>query len=288
MFLQHRRPAVRMTEFPTSAPTAANTTRPSPASTGASDGHTADAPEDVPGDVPGDALRKVPGNAPSGPAERIRATIEADGHSVYEELANAIVHGVAAVLAGAALALVVVLAAFTGDAKAVVACAVYGTCMFLVFLSSTLFHGVWHPKAKQVFLAMDHCAIFLAIAGTYTPVALVVFPETSGWVLFGVIWGLALTGIAVRLIVGDLHWSLIPLFLVMGWLAFAWGSDLYDNLDPGGVWLLIAGGLCYSGGIVFYLWRGLRFGHAIWHFFVLAGSITHFVAITAYALEMPS
>jgi hemolysin III len=217
-------------------------------------------------------------------ADRIRASIEEDGHSLYEELANAIVHGVAAVLAGAALALVVVLAAFTGDAKAVVGCAVYGTTLFLVFLSSTLYHGVWHAGAKRIFLAMDHCSIFLLIAGTYTPIALTVFPVASGWALFGVIWGLALTGIVLRLWIGHLHWILLPFFLGMGWLAFAWGGDLYNNMDAGGIWLLISGGFCYTGGLVFYMWRRLRFGHAIWHGFVLAGSVTHFVAIVAYAL----
>ena len=217
-------------------------------------------------------------------ADEIRTRIEADGHSLYEELANAIVHGVAAVLAGAALALVVVLASFTGDPKAIVGCAVYGTTLFLVYLMSSLYHGIWHPGAKRFFLALDHCAIFLLIAGTYTPIALTVFPVASGWALFGVIWGLALVGITLRLWIGHLHWILIPFFVAMGWLAFAWGSDLYDSMDAGGVWLLIAGGFCYTGGLVFYAWPGLKYGHAIWHAFVIAGSVTHFVAIAAYAL----
>ena len=215
---------------------------------------------------------------------QIRARIEAHGHSLYEELANTIVHGIATVLAGAALALVVVLAADTGDAKAVVACAVYGVTLFLVFFSSSLYHGIWHARTKRFFLAMDHCSIFLLIAGTYTPVALVVFPVTDGWVLFGVIWGMAVAGITVRLWAGDLHWALIPVFLGMGWLAFAWGDTLYESMDAGGVWLLVAGGLCYTGGLVFYVWRRLPFNHAIWHGFVLAGSVTHFIAIAAYAL----
>ena len=214
----------------------------------------------------------------------VRARIEAHGHNLYEELANTIVHGIAAVLAGAALALVVVLAADTGNAKAVVACAVYGVTLFLTFFSSSLYHGIWHPRTKRFFLAMDHCSIFLLIAGTYTPVALVVFPVTDGWVLFGVIWGAAVAGITMRLWAGDLHWALIPVFLGMGWLAFVWGDTLYESMDAGGVWLLVAGGLCYTGGLVFYIWRRLPFNHAIWHAFVLAGSVTHFIAIAAYAL----
>jgi len=216
-----------------------------------------------------------------------REAIESHGESLYEEIANTILHGVAAVLAAAALALIVVLTALTDDASAVVSSAIYGTTVFVLFLASALYHGIWHTRAKRLFLAMDHCAIFLLIAGTYTPIALVVFPTANGWALFGVIWGLALLGITVRLWYGDLHWTLIPVFVAMGWLAFIWGDVLYRSMDAGGIWLLIAGGICYTGGIVFYAWRSLRFNHALWHFFVLGGSVCHFVAIAVYALPRP-
>jgi hemolysin III len=166
----------------------------------------------------------------------------------------------------------------------IVSLGIYGTALVATFSFSAGYHLIVRPKLKAIFRRLDHAAIFLMIAGTYTPIALVVFPVTSGWVLFGVIWGMALAGIAVRLWLGHLHWGLIPVFLGMGWLAFVWGGTLYESMDLAGVWLLIAGGFCYSGGLVFYLWRTLPFSHAIWHGFSLAGSVTHFVAIAAFAL----
>lgn len=224
---------------------------------------------------------------PEDPSAPIRQSFEASGHTLYEEMANAITHGIATVLAGAGLALVVVLASHTGSAKAITACAIYGTAMVLVFLASTLHHGVWHRRVKDIFLTLDHCAIFLMIAGTYTPISLLVFPGASGWVLFGVIWGLAVAGIAVRIWKGDVHWMMIVLFVAMGWMVFIWGDGLYRNLANPGIWLLLSGGLAYTVGLAFYLWRRLPFSHAVWHVFVIAGSICHFLAIAMYALEAP-
>lgn len=216
--------------------------------------------------------------------DKLRSAIERDGESLYEELANAVTHGVGAVLAAAALALIVVLAAFTGSVWAIVTTAVYGSTLFLAYFSSALYHGTWHRTAKSVFLALDHCAIFLLIAGTYTPVTLLAFPQPLGWVLFGVIWAMALIGITVRLWLGRLHWSLIPVFLGMGWLAFPWTSMLFETMGSGGAWLLVSGGFAYTGGVVFYLWRRLPFNHAVWHVCVMGGSVCHFLAIAIYAL----
>ena len=216
--------------------------------------------------------------------DKLRVAIERDGESLYEELANAVTHGVGAVLAAAALALIVVLAAFTGSIWAIVTTAVYGTTLFLAYFSSALYHGTWHRPAKSVFLALDHCAIFLLIAGTYTPVTLLAFPKPLGWVLFGVIWAMALVGITVRLWLGRLHWSLIPVFLGMGWLAFPWTNMLFETMGSGGAWLLVSGGFAYTGGVVFYLWRRLPFNHAVWHVCVMGGSVCHFLAIAIYAL----
>ncbi len=214
----------------------------------------------------------------------LRGKVERDGESLYEELASTLVHGVGAVLAAAALALLVVLASMTDSATAVVTSAIYGSTVFVTLLASALYHGVWHQTTKAVFLAVDHCAIFLLIAGTYTPIVLLALPPGLGWTLFGLIWGLAAIGITVRLVLGHLHWALIPVFLAMGWLGFAWGGVLFETLGPAGGWLLIAGGLCYTGGLVFYLWRGLPFNHAIWHFFVLGGVVCHFLVVAIYAL----
>ena len=215
---------------------------------------------------------------------KIRAAIEQNGESLYEELANAVTHGIGAVLSAAALALIVVLAAFTGSVWAIVSSAIYGATLFLTYLSSTLYHGTWHRAAKSVFLAADHCAIFLLIAGTYTPITLLAFPKPLGWILFGVIWAMALIGIAVRLWLGRLHSFLIPVFLGMGWLGFPWSGTIFDSLGAGGAWLLLSGGLAYTAGVVFYLWRSLPFNHAVWHLFVIGGSVCHFLAIAIYAL----
>ncbi len=216
--------------------------------------------------------------------QRVRAAIERNGESLYEELANAVTHGIGAVLSAAALALIVVLAALTGSVWAIVTSAIYGATLFLTYLSSTLYHSTWHRAAKSVFLAFDHCAIFLLIAGTYTPITLLAFPKPLGWVLFGVIWGMALIGIAVRLWFGRLHWCLIPVFLGMGWLGFPWTETIFESLGSGGAWLLLSGGFAYTAGVVFFLWESLPFNHAVWHLFVIGGSVCHFLAIALYAL----
>lgn len=216
--------------------------------------------------------------------QAVRAAIESNGESFFEELANTVTHGIGAVLSAAALALIVVLAAYSGSAWAVTAAAVYGVTLVLVYLSSALYHGIWHKATKSVFLVLDHCAIFLLIAGTYTPITLLVFPQPLGWVLFGVIWGMAAIGIVVRLWLGHLHWILIPVFLVMGWIGFFWSGTVFEQMGAAGSWLLLSGGLAYTGGVGFYLWRRLPFNHALWHLFVLGGSVCHFLAIALYVV----
>jgi len=216
--------------------------------------------------------------------QRVQAFVEESGETLYEEIANAVVSGVAAVLAAAGLALLVVLSALTDSAWAVATSAVYGATLFLAFLSSSLYHGVWHRGTKEAMLALDHISIFLLIAGTYTPITLLAFPMPLGWILFGVLWGLAVIGITVRLVFGGLHWMLVPVFLAMGWIGFFWAGTIFERMGAGGGWLLLAGGLAYSGGVVFYLWRSLPFNHAIWHFFVFAGAVCHFIAVAIYAV----
>ena len=214
----------------------------------------------------------------------VRTAIENDGETLYEELASTVVHGVGAVLAAAALALLIVLAAFTGSAMAITTSAIYGSILFLTFLFSALYHGVWHQTTKAVFLALDHCAIFLLIAATYTPVTLVALPKPLGWVLFGLIWGMAGIGIGVRLWLGHLHWTLVPVFIAMGWSGFVWAGTVFEEMGAGGAWLLLAGGIAYTLGVIFFIWRSLPFNHAIWHFFVLGGAVCHFVAVAIYVL----
>lgn len=214
----------------------------------------------------------------------IRENVEAGGETLYEELASTLVHAVGAVLAAAALALLVVLASFTDSAMAVVTSAIYGSTVFLTFLFSALYHGIWHSSTKALFLTLDECSIFLLIAGTYTPIVLLALPQPLGWSLFGVIWSMAALGIGLRLWIGHLHWSLIPVFLAMGWLGLLWGHTLFEQLGNAGGWLLLAGGFAYTGGLIFFLWRSLPFNHAIWHFCVLGGAVCHFLVVALYAL----
>jgi len=214
----------------------------------------------------------------------VKRAIEHSGETLYEELANAVVAGVATVLAAGGLALLVVLAASTESAKAVTSVAIYGATLFLAFLFSSLYHGIWHRSTKRIMLVLDHISIFLLIAGTYTPITLIVLPQPLGWTLFGILWGLAALGIAVRLWAGELTWVQIPIFLAMGWIGFAWGGTIFEYLGSSGTWLLLAGGFAYSGGVVFYLWRSLRFNHAVWHGCVLGGAVCHFVAVAVFAL----
>ena len=218
----------------------------------------------------------------------IRDEIERRGETFYEELASALIHAVGAVLAAAALALLIVLASFTGSARAVATSAIYGSTVFLTFLFSALYHGIWHRTAKSVFETLDHCSIFLLIAGTYTPITLLALPRPLGWTLFGLIWGLAVLGVIARLWIGHLHWVLIPVFVAMGWLGLVWGDTLFTHLGNGGAWLLLAGGIAYTGGLVFFVWRRLPFNHAIWHLCVLAGAVCHFLLVALYVLPYRS
>ncbi len=214
----------------------------------------------------------------------IRDRIESEGETLYEELASTLVHLVGAVLAGAGIALLVVLASFTDSPRAVTACAIYGSTVFLTFLFSALYHGIWHRSAKATFLLLDHCAIFVLIAGTYTPLVLLALPPGLGWVLFGLIWGLAVLGIGARLWIGHLHWVLIPIFVAMGWMWLGWADTVFTHLGNPGGWLLLSGGFAYTGGLVFFLWRTLPFHHAIWHLCVLGGAVCHFLLIALYTL----
>lgn len=233
-----------------------------------------------------------------------------------EERASAAVHAVGAVLATGATIHLIGLAAATGSRLAVAASAIYGLAAIVTLGASTLFHSAprgfdadaWRAlerdtprrialpfrdrelrrarraRRRRVWLAVDHCAIFAMIAGTYTPILLLAFPSPLGPALAGLQWGLAVLGIAIRLRLGHLHWTMIPVFLAMGWFGFVWSSELTAGLGPAGAALLLAGGLVYTAGLVPYLWRSLPFNHAVWHAFVVAGAACHYVVMVEYVL----
>jgi hemolysin III len=202
-----------------------------------------------------------------------------------EETINAVTHGLGALLSLGGLAVLVVLAALRGDAWHVVSCSIYGATLVLLFTSSALYHSFRGPRLKHVFRVIDHSSIYLLIAGTYTPFLLVTLRNVWGWSLFGVVWGLTLAGIVFQLFFVDrFRLAQTLIYLAMGWLAVVAAKPLLARVPrPGLLWLLI-GGLFYSLGAVFYLWKKLPYHHAVWHLFVLAGSVCHYFAILFYVL----
>ncbi|MEI6168805.1 MAG: hemolysin III family protein [bacterium] len=206
-------------------------------------------------------------------------------YSLPEEIASSVMHGVGVVLALAALSLMVVFAALRGTAWHVVSCAVYGTTLVLMFMTSTLYHSFPWPRAKAIMKIIDHSAIYLLIAGTYTPFLLISLRGPWGWSLFGVVWGLALIGVVFKVFFAGRFKLLSTLvYIGMGWMAIIAIRPLYQNLPLGGLLWLVAGGLFYTGGTVFYLWHRIPFNHAIWHAFVLAGSLCHFFSVMLYVI----
>ena len=208
-------------------------------------------------------------------------------YSAGEELANSITHGVGVVLAIAGLAVLTSFASVFGTVWHIVGCSIYGATQILLYTASTLYQGIPLPRAKAVLRLCDHAAIFLLIAGTYTPFTLVSLRGPWGWSLFGLVWGLALTGIALQsiLIRYKALVTAIP-YVAMGWVAIVAIKPLLESVAPGGLVLLVAGGLAYTLGSVFYVWRRLPYHHAIWHLFVLMGSTLHFFAILFYVIPL--
>jgi hemolysin III len=202
-----------------------------------------------------------------------------------EELANSITGGIGLVLAVVGAVVLVTLASRHGTVWHLLSCGVYAAMLIFLYTASTLYHGCRSPNAKLTLRLFDHAAIFLLIAGTYTPFTLVNLRGPWGWSLFGVIWGLALLGIAFQ---GTLlrRWPAVSvgLYVAMGWAVVVAVKPLLATVAPGGLMLLLAGGLAYTLGIGFYAWERLPYHHAIWHIFVLAGSLAHFCAILFYVL----
>ncbi len=204
--------------------------------------------------------------------------------SLVEEIANSVSHGmgfVAALAAGSVLVL-----ARRGEPAHVIGASVFAVAMALVYLTSTLYHAMPHGRAKRLFRVLDHSAIFLLIAGTYTPFTLGVLRGPWGWTLFGLIWALALTGIALKTVAGVRYPRLsTALYLTMGWLALVGVKPLWARIPVDGWMWLLAGGLAYSVGVIFYATdHRVRFGHFVWHLFVLAGTACHFVAVLRYSV----
>ncbi len=206
-------------------------------------------------------------------------------YTVREEIANSITGGAGVILAIAALAVLVAFAALRGDAWHVVTCAIFGATLIICYTTSTLYHSIPIPDAKPLLRALDHSAIFLLIAGTYTPFLLVNLRGVWGWSLFGVIWAVAISGVVLRLVwKGRHHGVIVSLYIAMGWAVVVAIKPLLESLETGGMVLLASGGVVYTLGVVFYAWRKLPYSHAIWHLFVLGGSVLHFFAILFFVV----
>ena len=207
------------------------------------------------------------------------------GYSTGEEIANSITHGIGVLLAIIGLVAMLITAGANGSASHVVSSSIFGATLILLYLASTLYHSIPGMRIKRVLKTLDHSAIFLLIAGTYTPFVMVSLRGAWGWSLFGTIWGLAIVGIIIQLTpLAKIKTLSVGLYLAMGWVAIIAVKPMVAALNLSGFTLLLLGGITYSIGVIFYVWKKLPYGHAIWHLFVLGGSIFHFFTVYYYVI----
>jgi hemolysin III len=204
-------------------------------------------------------------------------------YTLGEEIVNSVIHGIGAGLSIAGSTLLVVLAVLYGDVYQIVSFSVYGTTLVILYLASTLYHSFRHPVAKRVFKVIDHASIFFLIAGTYTPFLLVAIRSAWGWTLLVIIWGLAILGVSFKaLFIHRFQRLSVLAYILMGWLGVVALKELLVNIPLGGLIWLAVGGVVYTVGVVFYVLKRTRYAHAIWHAFVLGGSICHYLAVLLY------
>jgi hemolysin III len=196
-----------------------------------------------------------------------------------------VTHGVGLLLSLAGFGAMLVAAATGGDPWIVASCAVYGTSLVTLYLASTLYHALARTRARGVMRRLDHAAIYLLIAGTYTPFVLVSLRGPWGWSLFAVSWSLAILGITAKAVLGP-RWPVVSttVYILMGWLVVVAIGPVVRGVPAGAIAWLVAGGLAYTFGVVFFAWERLRYSHAVWHLFVLAGSVCHYVAVMGYVV----
>ncbi len=203
-----------------------------------------------------------------------------------EELANSLTHAFGLVLSIVGLtALVAVAAMRGGGVREIASCAIYGTTLIVLYTTSTLYHSIPSEATKRILRILDHLAIFLLIAGTYTPFVLIALRGTWGWTLFVIIWTLAALGVAIELSqLRRFRRVMIALYVAMGWIGLIAIKPLVAALPAAGLWLLFGGGVSYTAGVAFYRWHSLRYHHAVWHLFVLGGSVLQYFAVLYYVL----
>ena len=201
-------------------------------------------------------------------------------YTLGEEIFSSVTHGVGGLLSIGGTAVLIVLSAIYSDAWSVVGCAIFGASLIVLYCMSTLYHSITNPKAKSFFRVMDHNTIFFLIAGTYTPVTISILRGALGWVLFGIVWGAAVLGIVLNSI--DLERFLKPsvvCYIAMGWVIIIAIKPLLNIMPSRSLWLLFAGGIFYTVGVIFYAIKKVRYFHSVWHIFTVAGSVCHFFSI---------
>ena len=205
-------------------------------------------------------------------------------YQIVNEVLNAVTHGIGVALSIAGLVLLVIRGVQLGGAMRITAYSLYGALLVIFYLASTLFHSLVFTKASHLFQIFDHCAIYLLIAGTYTPYCLVVIKGALGWTIFGVIWAMAVLGVIYKsLWLGKYQKLSTIIYVVMGWFCVLGFKPLYNGLGPHGFLLLVLGGVAFTLGAVIYSFKGIKFGHVIWHLFVLLGTILMYFSVLLYA-----
>lgn len=217
------------------------------------------------------------------PLKKLKSSTFARIYTLGEEIAHSITHGIATVLSIAGLTLLVVLASLYGDIYHIVSFSVYGATLVVLYLASTLYHSFQHPPLKQIFRIIDHASIFLLIAGTYTPFLLISLRGAWGWTLLFIVWGLAILGVGFKaLFIHRFQKLSVLAYILMGWLSVVAIKEFMANIPRGGLILLGVGGVVYTAGVIFYGLKRIRYNHAIWHVFVMGGSICHYFAVLLY------
>ena len=210
---------------------------------------------------------------------------EVNEFSLTEEIWHAITHGVGLALSIAALSIMVAYSSQTGSILSVFASALFGITLIILYGSSTLYHAITHHNLKKKFQQFDHASIYVLIAGSYTHVTLLSLGGTLGFSIFAFVWSVALVGIYLKFAYpGRFEKLSLVLYLLLGWLIVIAIKPLFDVMEPGGLWLLLVGGLFYTVGVIFYVWDSLPFNHAIWHLFVMGGSMSHFFMVLLYVI----
>ncbi|GAX07936.1 hemolysin III [Secundilactobacillus silagincola] len=205
-------------------------------------------------------------------------------YQIINEVLNSVTHGIGVGLSIAGLVLLIIRGVHEGGAMRITAYSIYGALLVIFYLASTLFHSLYFTRASHLFQIFDHCAIYLLIAGTYTPYCLVVIKGTLGWVIFGVIWAMAILGVVYKCLwLGKFQKLSTVIYVIMGWFCVLGFKQLFYGLGVRGFTLLVLGGVAFTLGAVIYSFKSIKFGHVIWHLFVLLGTILMYFSILLYA-----